>query len=134
MKGAEGWFVKSGLKTQYYMFIWPHAEGKPLTVDSIRYAMYAFVEKKALQDAVDKRYGTKEELTEYARRIMAGEIGNEKDNRVYYKEKPFDAEGYLVYTKKPVSGQEGKAEEPVNLVVSRRWIESLAEEYGTVRP
>ena len=48
VKGAEGWFVKSGLKTQYYMFIWPHAEGKPLTVDSIRYAMYAFVEKKAL--------------------------------------------------------------------------------------
>lgn len=134
VKGTEGWFVKSGLKTQYYMFIWPHAEGKPLTVDSIRYAMYAFVEKKALQDAVDKRYGTKEELTEYARRIMAGEIGNEKDNRVYYKEKPFDAEGYLVYTKKPAPGQEGKAEEPVNLVVSRRWIESLAEEYGTVRP
>lgn len=134
VKGAEGWFVKSGLKTQYYLFIWPHAEGKPLTVENIRYAMYAFVEKRVLQAAVDKRYGTKEKLTEYARSLMAGRIGYEKNNRAYYKEEPFDAEGYLVYTKKPVSGQEGKEEEPVNLVVSRRWIQSLAAACDTVRP
>ncbi len=134
VKGAEGWFTKSGLKTQYYMFIWPHAEGKPLAVDNIQYAKYAFVEKNVLQAAVWHRYGAKEELTEYACRLMAGRIGYERNNRAYYKDAPFDQDGYLVYTKKPASGQEGKEEEPVNLVVSRRWIESLAASYGTVRP
>lgn len=134
VKGAAGWFVKGGLKTQYYLFIWPHAADGPLTVDSIEYAMYAFVEKEALQVAVNQRYGTKEKLTEYARNLMAGRIGYEKGNRVYYKDAPFDRDGYLVYTKRPASGQEGKVEEPVNLVVSRRWIESLALSHGTVRP
>lgn len=134
VKGAEGWFVKSGLKTQYYMFIWPHAEKKPLTVDNIQYARYALVDKRALQSAVDRRYGAGEKLLEHAHRLMEGEIGTEKNNRVYYKEGPFDQEGYLVYTKKPSSGQDGKEEEPVNLVVSSRWIESLAERHGIVRP
>ena len=132
VKGAEGWFIKKGLKTQYYMFIWPHAEKRPLTVENIQYAKYALVDKKALQSAVDRRYGA--DLLEYARRLMGGKIGSERNNRVYYKEKPFDQVGYLVYTKKPFSGQDGKEEEPVNLVVSHRWIQSLAECHGIVRP
>lgn len=134
VKGAEGWFVKSGLKTQYYLFIWPHAQNRPLSVDNIQYAMYAFVEKKVLQAAVEKRYGAIEELKAYAHRLMAGEIGYEKNNRVYYKEGPFDQDGYLVYTKRPASGQAGKEEEPVNLVVSRRWLQVLAQSYGIARP
>ena len=134
VKGAEGWFVKDGLKTRHYLFIWPHAADGPLTVDKIEYAMCALVEKKTLQAAVNQRYGTKEKLTEYARDLMAGRIGYEKDNRAYYKDAPFDQDGYLVYTKKPVSGQEGKEEEPVNLVVRRRFIESLALSCETVRP
>lgn len=134
VKGAEGWFVKSGLKTRYYLFIWPHAERKPLSVDNIQYAMYALVEKKALQAAVEKKYGGIEELKAYAHRLMAGELGYEKNNRVYYKASPFDQDGYLVYTKKPTSGQEGKEEEPVNLVVSRRLLQALAQSHGTVGP
>lgn len=134
VKGAAGWFVKGGLKTGYYLFIWPHAADGPLTVDTIEYAMYALVEKKTLQAAVNRKIGPKEKLTEYARELMAGRIGDEKGNRVYYKDAPFDRDGYLVYTKRPASGQEGKEEEPVNLVVSRRWLQTLALSHGTVRP
>lgn len=134
VRGSEGWFVKQGLKTQYYMFIWPHAENKPLTLDKIKYAYYAFVEKRKLQRAIDNRYGTRDRLLKYAHELMSGKIGKERDNRIYYKESPFDQDGYLVYTKKPVPGQSGKAEEPVNLVIKRKWIESLAVSHDIIKP
>lgn len=36
VKGAEGWFVKDGLKTRYYLFIWPHAaDGSTVTTDRL---------------------------------------------------------------------------------------------------
>lgn len=134
VKGSEGWFVRPGLKTQYYMFIWPHANQRPLTVDGIEYAYYALVEKSRLQEEIGAKYGTRSRLLEYAHRLMAGEFGYERNNRVYFKEHPFDQQGYLVYTKRPTLHQEGKEEEPVNLVISRDWIKTMAKSWGTVKP
>lgn len=134
VRGSEGWFVKQGLKTQYYMFIWPHADRKPLTLAGIEYAYYALVEKRQLHSVIEDKYGGRDRLMEYARKLMIGELGYEKDNKVYYKESPFDKQGYLVYTKSPTLNQTGKKEEPVNLVIRRSWIESIAISYGTVEP
>ena len=133
VRGSAGWFVKQGLKTQYYMFIWPHANGKPLTLDGIEYALYALVEKRRLQKMIEDKYGTWDRLLEYARKLMIGELGYEKDNKVYYKGAPFDKHGYLVYTQSPTLNQAGKVEKPVNLVISRSWLESIAVSYGTVK-
>lgn len=130
VKGSEGWFVKQGLKTQYYMFIWPHANSRPLTLDGIEYAYYALVKKSRLQEEIASKYGTRDRLLGYAHRVMAGELGYEQNNKVYYKEAPFDQQGYLVYTKSPSLIQAGKEEEPVNLVVRRNWLESMAVSYG----
>lgn len=130
VKGSEGWFVKQGLKTQYYMFIWPHANRRPLTLEGIEYAYYALVQKSRLQEEIAYKYGTGDRLLGYAHRVMAGELGYEQNNKVYYKEEPFDQQGYLVYTKSPSLIQAGKEEEPVNLVVRRNWLESMAVSYG----
>lgn len=130
VRGSEGWFVKQGLKTQYYMFIWPHANRKPLTLDGIEYAYYALVKKSRLQEEIMAKYGTRDRLLRYAHKLMVGELGYEQNNKVYYKEEPFDQQGYLVYTKSPSLFQIGKEEEPVNLVVRRNWLESMAVSYG----
>ena len=133
VRGSEGWFVKQDLKTQYYMFIWPHADHKPLTLEGIEYAYYALVEKSRLQQEIESRYGARDRLLRYARNLMTGELGHEQYNKVYYKDFPFDPQGYLVYTKSPTINQEGKEEEPVNLVVRRSWLEGMAVSYGTVK-
>lgn len=137
--GAIGWFINSALKTEYYMFIWPHAgaDSRPLSVDRIEYALYALVSKKKLLAEVQKRYGkSPEQLLEYAKRMAAGGMGEEqlrsdRSGRQYlsgyrYKEDSFDDMGYLYYT---VS----KQERPVNLVVRRSWLEEMAEDYGEIR-
>lgn len=133
VRGSEGWFVKQDLKTQYYMFIWPHADHKPLTLERIEYAYYALVEKRRLQREIEKRYGARDRLLGYARNLMTGKLGFEKYNKVYYKDSPFDQQGYLVYTKSPTLNLGGKEEEPVNLVVRRSWLENMAVSYGTVK-
>lgn len=121
--GAIGWFVNDRLKTEYYMFIWPHAEGRPLSVDKIRYAYYALVNKRKLQNAVECRFSkSKSQLLDYAKRMVSERMGEEVYNKsggcigYRYKERGFDNCGYLYYTL-------NKEERPVNLVVRRKWLE-----------
>ncbi len=54
--GNIGWLVNQELRTEYYMFIWPHAEEKPLSIDRILYAYYALVNKSKLLIEIEKRY------------------------------------------------------------------------------
>lgn len=131
--GAVGWFVNDGLKTEYYMFLWPHADRKPLSVDNITYVYYALVNKKKLRQEVERRYQKDgERLLEYARRMLEEKMGDmvfDKAGKCIgyrYKEDGFDDECYLYYTL-------SKQEKPVNLVVRRSRLEQISEDYGVIR-
>ena len=132
--GAIGWFINPDLKTEYYMFIWPHSEEKPLTLEGISYAYYALVNKTKLLLEVEKRYGkNKDQLFEYANRIAEKKLGEKvtNDDNVCigyrYKDDGFDDQGYIYYTL-------SKHEHPVNLVVRRKWLEELSEKHGIIIP
>ncbi len=128
--GAIGWFINSELKTEYYMFIWPHADDRPLRLESISYAYYALVSKKRLLVEIEKRYNkSREGLLECAKRMITQKMGeavkDEAGNCIGYRYKGdgFDNQGYLYYTVK-------KKEHPVNLVVKRSWLDALSEAHG----
>ena len=130
--GAIGWFINTELKTQYYMFIWPHAERRPLTVDNIEYVYYALINKEKLQIEVAKKFHKNpSQLLEYARRLTQYKMGAKvynKDGKCIgyrYKGDGFDDCGYLYYTL-------SKQERPVNLVVKRSWLEEIAETHGKI--
>ena len=57
----------------------------------------------------------------------------EEDNRLKFKKAPFNQSVYLVYTKEPTIGGEGKKEKPVNLVVKKHILDRMAEEKGVLR-
>lgn len=129
---AMGWFVNDELKTEYYMFIWPHADGKPLSVDRIEYAYYVLINKKKLRNEVEIRFKKdKSQLLEYARRMTKGKMGEEVRDKsgecigFRYKQDGFDDDGYLYYTL-------SKAERPVNLVVRRCWLEKISVAHGKI--
>jgi len=130
--GAIGWFVNDNLKTKYYMFIWPHAARRPLSVENIQYAHYALVNKEKLQKEVEIRFNkNKNQLLEDAKSMVRVKMGEEVFNKAgecigyRYKGDGFDDTGYLYYTL-------SKQEKPVNLVVRRKWIETVSEEFGTI--
>ena len=130
--GAIGWFINKELKTQYYMFIWPHAERKPLTVANIEYAYFALVNKEKLQIEVEKRFQkSPSQLLEYARRLTQLKMGQKICDQngtcigYRYKEDGFDDYGYLYYTL-------SKQEQPVNLIVRRSWLEEVSETHGKI--
>lgn len=130
--GKVGWFINDDLETEYYMFIWPHADGRLVSVDNIEYAQYALVEKIRLKDAIEKRYQSADRLREYALKLSGGDLegATEQYNRLYYKRPPFDENAYLVYTREPTEDDNGKVERPVNLVVKKTLIEGVAEDTG----
>ena len=133
--GKVGWFINDELKTEYYMFIWPKAEQRNIQkIDDIKYADYALVEKKRLVDEVEAMQITSDKLLAYARSLAEEKLDGayEKNNRLYYKEPPFDEGIYLVYTKPPQGDVDGKVERPVNLVVIKSALERWAEEFGTL--
>ena len=132
--GALGWFINTQLKTQYYMFIWPHAERKPLTVDNIEYAYFTLINKEKLKIEVEKRFRkNSNDLLEYAKRLSqlrlegVEAVNGYNGNRIGYKYKKngFDNCGYLYYTL-------SKRERPVNLVVKRDWLAQIAEACGKI--
>ncbi len=130
--GAVGWFVNDSLKTEYYMFIWPHADSKPLSVDRISYAYYALINKRRLQIEVENRFGkNKSQLLEYAKRMTSEKMGEKVYDKLgtcigyRYKESGFDDYGYLYYTL-------SKQERPVNLIVRRNWLEKISENHGII--
>lgn len=130
--GAIGWFVNDKLKTEYYMFIWPHADIKPLRVDGIRYAYYVLINKQRLLYEVEQRFHkSRDRLLECARRMIVEKMGEQVYNEsgtcigYRYKSDGFDDNGYLYYTL-------SKQERPVNLIVRRSWLEELSEEYGII--
>lgn len=142
--GRVGWFINNELKTEYYMFIWPHADvqynDKQLrSVDDIEYARYALVERTRLKRKIESQYPSVDRLMDYAIRLLEGSLEGayEKNNRRYFKKPPFDRDVYLVYTMPPThrTSEGGKVEQPVNLVVSRKLIEEVAEvgETGILR-
>lgn len=142
--GRVGWFINDELKTEYYMFIWPHADiqytDKQLrNVNDIEYARYALVERTRLKKKIESQYPSADRLMDYAMRLLGGTLEGayEKNNRRYFKKPPFDRDVYLVYTMPPTHGtnESGKVEQPVNLVVSKKLIEEVAEagETGTLR-
>ncbi len=133
--GNIGWFINDELETEYYMFIWPHADRKLLTVESIEYAYYALVERNKLKKKVEEKYFVEGRLREYAEKISKGSLSGtyENNNKVYYKKWPFDDDTYLVYTKEPIGRLAGKKERPVNLVVKKSIIEEVAEDKGILR-
>lgn len=131
--GAIGWFINDTLKTEYYMFIWPHAKSRPLSVEGIMYAYYVLINKEKLQIEIERRYiKNKTQLLEYARRMAKGNMGVAVYDKVgkcigyRYKGDGFDDHGYLYYTL-------SKRERPVNLVVKRSWLEKIAKEYGMLK-
>lgn len=131
--GAIGWFINDELKTEYYMFIWPHAKSRPLSVEGIMYAYYVLINKKKLQIAIERKYKkSKTQLLEYAKRMVKEKMGDEVHDKngkcigYRYKGDGFDDYGYLYYTL-------SKQERPVNLVVKRSWLEKIAEEYGMIK-
>ena len=130
--GAGGWFVNEVLKTQYYMFLWPHAERRPLTAKNIEYAYYALIDKKKLLSEVEKRFHkSPAQLLECARHMLHSRMGEAVCDRngtcvgYRYKETGFDDCGYLYHTL-------SKQERPVNLVVKRSFLEPIAERYGKI--
>lgn len=133
--GKIGWFINDELETEYYMFIWPHADARLMSVNNIEYAQYALVERYRLKKMIEKRYQSVERLREYALRLSKGclEGATEQCNRIYYKRAPFDDNAYLVYTREPTGEKEGKVEKPVNLVVKKAMIEMVAEEKGVLK-
>ena len=132
--GRVGWFINDDLETEYYMFIWPHADGQLVSVDNIEYAQYALVEKNRLREVIEKQYKNADGLREYALRLSRGNLDGttEKYNRLYYRSLPFDEKAYLVYTKEPTEDDNGKVERPVNLVVKKTLIERVAEDKGVL--
>ena len=130
--GNIGWLINLRLKTEYYMFIWPHAEVRPLSVDNILYAYYALVNKKRLLAEIEIRYKmNSNHLFEYAKQMATGMLG-EKVTDAYgrckgyrYKGNGFDSQAYLYYSI-------NKAEHPVNLVVRRNWLETISESHGKI--
>lgn len=133
--GKIGWFINDELETEYYMFIWPHADGRLMSVNNIEYAQYALVERSRLKEMIEKRYQSVERLREYALRLSKGSLEGttEQNNRLYYKRDPFDDNAYLVYTREPTGKKEGKVEKPVNLVVKKAMLEMVAEEKGVLK-
>ena len=126
--GNEGWFVKDGLETEYYMFLWPHADEEVKDASNIEYVEYDLVEKSKLKDFVKSRYTSDERLSEYAKKISTGTLEDTSTNsgKVYYKNAPFDQEGYIVYSPQ-------KYEKPVNLVIKKPLIDEIATESGILR-
>ncbi len=131
--GNIGWLLNPDLKTEYYMFIWPHAGERPLSVDKVLYAYYSLVNKEKLLIEIQKYYKMDNvRLLEYAKRMATGKMGTEvkdKNGRCIgyrYKEKGFDDRAYLYYT---VS----KSERPVNLVVKRSWLDELSISHGMIK-
>ncbi len=132
--GKIGWLINDELETKYYMFIWPHANKRPLKSENIEYAYYSLVSKEKLLVEIEKKCKkTKSILLEYANKMAKGKMGEEvkddKGNIIGYRFKGdgFDDEVYLYYTIK-------KAEHPVNLVVKRTWINKIAKENGFIKP
>lgn len=130
--GATGWFINDELKTEYYMFIWPHADAKPLRVEGIRYAYYVLINKQRLLYEVEQRFHkSRDGLLEYARRMIMEKMGDQVCDKsgtcigYKYKGDGFNDNGYLYYTL-------SKQERPVNLIVRRCWLEELSESYGTI--
>lgn len=132
--GKIGWFINEELETEYYMFIWPHADGRLKRMEDIEYAQYALVERQRLKREIEGRYLSMESLQKYALRLSKGGLkADDRDNRSYYKRAPFDNDAYLVFTKGRSEGKEGKAEKPVNLVVRKSLIDKVAEEKGVLK-
>lgn len=133
--GRIGWFINNALETEYYMFLWPHADERLKSANSIEYVKYALVERSRLKELLEKRFKSADSLIEYALRISKGELKGaiEKYNKLYYKNAPFNGEAYLVYTKGPTKENEGKIERPVNLVVRKYIIDGVAEEKGIIK-
>ena len=133
--GNIGWFINDKLRTEYYMFIWPHADGRLISVNDIEYAHYALVERSRLKKKLEREYLSMGGLLEYAVKLSEGNLKGaiEQFNKLYYKDSPFDNNAYLVFTKEPSDAKKGKVEKPVNLVVKKTLIEKIAEEKGTLR-
>ncbi len=132
--GKIGWLINDELETKYYMFIWPHANKRPLKSENIEYAYYSLISKEKLLVEIEKKYKkTKSILLEYANKMakckMGEEVKDDKGDIIGYRFKGdgFDDEAYLYYTIK-------KAEHPVNLVVKRTWINKIAKENGFIKP
>lgn len=138
--GNIGWFLNDALKTNHYMFIWPHGSKELEKVDDIEHADYALVKVETLKNMIKQRCGDEKRLETYAKKIANSVLAvqdlkgsYENDNKRYYKCAPFDNDVYLVYTMAPKDGADGKKERPVNLVVRKYILESLADEKGTLR-
>ena len=122
-----GWFVNDVLRTEYYMFFWPHADEKPAKFGSvedvkyIEYVDYALVNRNRLKEYILEHYCGTEALLDYAHKLSNGELEKteEKDKIIKYKEKPFDDKVYLTYSYT-------LKEKPVNLVVKREIIEQIS--------
>ena len=130
--GRIGWFINHDLKTEFYMFIWPHAQKKPLDVDKIEYVYYALVNKQKLLTEVEKNYCSDKVLMAYAKKMVSDKMGEEvvkKNGEVQgyrFKGDMFDNRAYLFYSIH-------KPEKPVNLVVKRTWLEELAISHGMIK-
>ncbi len=130
--GKKGWFVNDNLKTDHYMFIWPHCDTKFRDIQDIEYVEYALVERARIEEELQNKGLSKDILVTYGNKLVMGELEHteEKKNRVYYKQSPFSKDEYLVYTQAPTQEKSGKVEKPVNLVVRKKFLESISVKHG----
>ena len=121
---TDGWLVKDNLLTEYFLLGWPHADRKPLDVDSIEYVDYALVDKKKLLAMIETEFHSNvEKLKYYAEQMRNSNLNctmktdeTGKVTHYYYKTGDFNSNGYLVFTQK-------KTEKPINLVLKRDLID-----------
>lgn len=133
-KPVDGWFVNDELLTEYYMLIWPNVkcvkEGKQwirkdvsmICKDDFTIVEAMLIEKEDLKNALIREGYGRNRLLEYAKRMRTLYSGIEEKRE----------ENLFENVKIAYSGQ--LAEKPINLVIKKDLLKSIAKGVYLVSP
>ena len=124
--GRPGWLVKNGIRTDYYLLVWIHAneqrypptEGandyyETIEEEDIEYLSCCFLKKETLLQYLEKKGFSKDNLLAKASEMIKKDIGSDKSHK--------QRDGfYFIYSK------DNLKEKPVNVVIRKAVLKSLA--------
>lgn len=132
----QGWFVNDELRTDVYLFVWPHADSEKsdLTVDDIEECECMTVPKVKLRDALARHGWTAKELKtlEEAVRNDESDVDESKPLTEWNFIRDFGEVENVPGVKVRRSSQ--LREKPVNLVVKKGFLSHYATGHYAVYP
>lgn len=146
----DGWFINNRLKTDAYLIIWPHANGKfpkqeldKIKVENFKDVEAAYIDKEDIISYINNCGFNVFLLSRYAYLLyqieQTGEIHNEGKFMASFKTN--DGKNYWYFKTKEgdklpfwLCYSPSYNEKPVNLIISKEKLINLSKWYGVINP